>query len=204
MGLLSAQERIHLIALGGLITIAALFETLGVASILPYISLLTVPDSDMSRKVFAYAAQYAGTDSRQQIVALVGVAVLIGVVGGTVLSGLATWFALRFAMFRVHTMSLRVLDSYLGRDYEFFIQRHSSDLLRNLLSEVQNVVSGILAPLIQMSTRIVVAMLLGVLLMAVNVKVALVAVGAFVAFYVAVYRFTRHRLASTCRRWTGC
>lgn len=196
MGLLSAQERIHLIALGGLITIAALFETLGVASILPYISLLTVPDSDMSRKVFVYAAQYAGTDSRQQIVALVGVAVLIGVVGGTVLSGLATWFALRFAMFRVHTMSLRVLDSYLGRDYEFFIQRHSSDLLRNLLSEVQNVVSGILAPLVQMSTRIVVAMLLGVLLMAVNVEVALVAVGAFVAFYVAVYRFTRHRLAS--------
>lgn len=196
MALLSAQERVHLIALGGLITIAALFETLGVASILPYMSLLTVPDSDLSRKVFLYAAQYTGTDSRQQIVALVGGAVLIGVVGGTVLSGLATWFALRFAMFRIHTMSLRVLDSYLARDYEFFIQRHSADLLRNLLSEVQNVVGGVLTPLIQMSSRIIVAILLGILLMAVNVKVALVAAGVFVAFYVAIYRLTRRRLAS--------
>jgi ABC-type bacteriocin/lantibiotic exporter with double-glycine peptidase domain len=194
--LLSFQERRRLVALGCLITVAAFFEALGVASILPYMSLLTVPDSDVSRKVFLYVAQYANTDSRQQVIALVGVAVLIGVVGGTALSGLATWLALRFAMYRIHSMSLRVLDSYLGRDYEFFIQRHSSGLLRNLLSEVQNVVGGVLTPLIQMSTRVVVAMLLGMLLIAVNMKVALFTFGAFVAFYLGIYRFTRQRLAN--------
>ena len=154
-----------------------------------------MPDAEISQKVFAYVSKYMGTESREQIIVIVGIVVLIGVVAGTVLSGLATWFALRFAMLRMHTMSIRVLDSYLARDYEFFIRRHSSGLLKNLLSEVSNVVGGVLTPLIQMSTRIVVVVLLTALLFAVNFTVAFVSVAIFTVFYLAIYKFSRHRLA---------
>lgn len=194
--LLSAREKLHLVLLAFLIAAAGLFETLGVASVLPYMSLLITPESEISQRVFAYAGRFSGVDSREHIVVVVGVCVLVGVVGGTLLSGFATWFALRFALLRIHTMSQRVLASYLMRDYEFFILRHSSNLLKNLLSEVSNVVGGILTPLIQMSTRIVVAVLLAILLFVVNFAVAAVSIGVFLAFYLAIYTFTRRKLSS--------
>lgn len=43
--LLSVQERLNLAMLACLIAVSALFETLGVASILPYMSLLMTPDA---------------------------------------------------------------------------------------------------------------------------------------------------------------
>lgn len=193
--LLSAQEMVHLAMLACLVCAAALFETLGVASILPYMSLLTVPDSEISQRVFGFASQLSGEATRETLIVYVGCAVLVGVIAGTVLSGLATWFALRFAMMRIHTMSQRILISYLSRDYEFFIQRNSSTLLKNLLSEVGNVVGGVLTPLIQMSTRILVAALLASLLFVVNFKVAAISVGVFLGFYVTIYTVTRRGLA---------
>jgi len=178
-----------------LVSATALFETLGVASILPYMSLLTVPDSDISRRVFEFAARVSGETSRDHLVVYVGGAVLVGVVAGTVLSGLTTWFTLRFSMLRIHSMSQRILVSYLARDYEFFIQRNSSTLMKNLLSEVGNVVGGVLTPFIQMVTRILVVVLLASLLFVVNFKVAAISVGVFLSFYATIYIFTRRSLS---------
>lgn len=193
--LLSSQEQIHLAMLACLVCIAAIFETLGVASILPYMSLLMMPESELSQRVFDYAARITGETVRDQLVVYVGCAVLVGVVFGTLLSGLSTWFALRFSMIRIHAMSQRILVSYLGRDYEFFIQRNSSSLIKNLLSEVGNVVGGVMTPLIQMTTKIIVVFLLAVLLFFVNFKVAVISIGIFLIIYVSIYVFTRRTLS---------
>ena len=193
--LLSRQEKIQLAMLACLVCAAAIFETLGVASILPYMSLLTMPDSELSQRVFGYATRLTGETARDQLVIYVGCAVLVGVVFGTLLSGLSTWYALRFSMIRIHAMSQRILISYLGRDYEFFIQRNSSSLLKSLLSEVGNVVGGVMTPLIQMSTRIIVVVLLATLLFIINFKVAAISVGVFLGIYVSIYVFTRRTLS---------
>lgn len=193
--LLSFQEKIQLVMLACLVCFAAIIETLGVASILPYMSLLTMPDSDLSQRVFGYASRVTGWTARDQLTVCVGCAVLVSVVFGALLSGLSTWHVLRFSMLRVHTMSQRILASYLGRDYEFFIQRNSSTLIKNLLSEVGNVVGGVMTPFIQMSTRIIVAFLLTILLFFVNFKVAAVSAGVFLGFYITIYAFTRRTLS---------
>lgn len=193
--LLSVQERLNLAMLACLIAVSALFETLGVASILPYMSLLMTPDAETSRRVFSYAERIFGVDSHESLVIYVGFAVLTSVIMGTVLSGLATWFALRFSMMRIHMMSRHILSSYLAHDYEFFIQRHSSIMLKNLMSEVSNVVGGVLTPLIQMSTRLVVVALLASLLFAVNVKVAALSMGVLLTLYLTIYSLTRRGLS---------
>lgn len=193
--LLSTREKVQLAMLACLVSFAALFETLGVASILPYMSLLAAPGSEMSVRVFDYATRLTGETSHDRLVVYVGSAVLVGVIVGSILSGFATWFALRFSLLRIHTMSQRILISYLGRDYEFFIQRNSSTLLKNLLSEVGNVVGGVMTPLIQMSTRIIVVALLALLLIAVNFTVAAISIGVFLGFYIGIYTLTRRGLS---------
>lgn len=182
-------------ALAGLVAVSALFETLGVASILPYMTLLLMPDAEVSQRVLHYAALVFGGESRERLVLHVGFLVLSGVIAGTALSGFATWFALRFSLMRVHTMSQRILCSYLARNYEFFIQQHSSKLLKNLLSEVSAVVGGVLTPLIQLCTRLVVITSLTLLLFAVDAKVASVSVSIFLIFYLGIYIASRKSLA---------
>ena len=192
--LLSVRERVQLGLLAVLITAAAAFETLGVASVLPYMSVLTLPESEVSRRVFDYLYRFLGATTHDQALAMLGGIVLGSVVGGTLLSGCATWFALRFAMLRIHSISLRVLSSYLVRDYEFFIQRHSSALLKNLLSEVSNVVGGVLTAVVQLGTRAAVMILLVALLFAIDYRVAGISVGLFVTIYGVVYWLARRRL----------
>ena len=89
--LLSHQEKVQLSFLAVLVSLAALFETLGIASILPYMSLLTVPDADASKRIFSYAAMVFGTDDRGQLVTYVGIVVFVAIVSGTILSGLSAW-----------------------------------------------------------------------------------------------------------------
>lgn len=181
--------------LGMLVSFSALIETLGVASILPYMALLTTPESDIAKRVFSSASQVFGASSREQIAVLTGVFVFIAIVIGTTVSGLATWLSLRFTMIRAHSLSMRILESYLASDYEFFIQRRSSELLKNLLSEVSNVVGGVLTPLIQMSTRLIVTVLIVALLFIVDAAVALTSVSIFLVVYLTIYSLSRRALS---------
>jgi ABC-type multidrug transport system fused ATPase/permease subunit len=193
--LLSAKEKLQLVAISALICASALFETLGVASILPYMSLLMNPNSGISAKVFGDAVAFFGEKDQGILIIYIGFFVLFGLVSGTILSGVSTWVALNFSMLRIHSISRRVLTFYLAQDYEFFLQNNSSTLLKNLLSEVGNVVGGVLTPLIQMGARVLVALMIVLLLFSVNAEVASVSLSVFLILYIAIYMFTRRRLS---------
>lgn len=193
--LLSPSEKKQLVLLGGLVSLAALLETIGVASILPYMTLLTTPESAIAKRVFGFVSAQFGLAGKSQIITVTGLAVLMMVVFSTSATGLSTWLSLRFSMRRVHSLSLRILGSYLAQDYEFFVQRSSPELLKNLLSEVANVVGGVITPLIQMTTRIIVVILIVGLMLFVNVTVALISFTVFLMSYLIIYWLSKRALS---------
>ena len=53
----------------------------------------------------------------------------------------------RFTTMRVHTLSVKLLNSYLNRDYEYFIERNSKDLTKRMLAETSEISNSFLRPM---------------------------------------------------------
>ena len=64
-----------------------------------------------------------------------------------------TSLLLRYSRFREYSITNRLVKDYLGQKYEFFLEKNSSDLTKMILSEVGQIVSGVMMPLIDIFTK---------------------------------------------------
>lgn len=191
-GILSPGERLQLLKLLPAVALVALFETAGVASVAPFLALLSNPEIAHRNPILATAYRLIGFTSDESFFLAVGGCVLVLMTLGNAANAATTWAMLRFAADRNHGLSERLLASYLDEPYTFFLQRNSSDLGKNILNEVGAVTNGVLVQGIVLASRAVVvagvavALLISDPLMAVIICV--VFGGAYAAIYVAVRR----------------
>ena len=192
--ILSQQERRQLLLLSPAMVLTALLETAGVASIVPFLALLSDPGAVERQPLLAWAFSEFEFSSHESFFFVVGIAVLALVTVGNVVSAATTWALLHFSWMANHTLSLRLLESYLARPYEYFLGQNTSALISNLFNEVQSVVTGVLVTLLQLAARSVVMVgVLGALLwldplMAVGVG------GVFGGMYGGIFMMVRQSL----------
>ena len=100
----------------------------------------------------------------------------------------------RFIQMRVHSFGVRLLETYLRQPYPFFLQRHSGDLQRAILSEAEKVVEAVYWPgMLLVANGTVLAVLVG-LLVAIDPGVALGAAVVLGGAYATIYVAVRQRL----------
>ena len=118
------------------------------------------------------------------------------VVFGLLFSTLTQYIIYRFTDMRSYSIGSRLLRGYLFQPYTWFLNRHSSTLGVNVLSEVGSVVSqGHAAGDEVILPQAVVAIFLIALLVAVKPLAALVAAGLVIGVYSLIYLWVRQRLA---------
>ncbi len=72
-----------------------------------------------------------------------------------------------------HSIGKRLLYSYLNQNYEYFINKNASDLAKNLLSEVDQIIGKVLYPIINMCAQLIIGIGLLIFLFALNSSIAL-------------------------------
>jgi len=117
----------------------------------------------------------------------------------------------RFISMRRHGLGERLLETYLRQPYAFFLDRHSGDLAKSILSEVDQVVGWVLGPAFRVIAASVVALALILLLVIIDPWLALGVGAAIGGMYVAVYlvvqgllgRIGEDRTAANRERFTA-
>lgn len=193
ISILSASERRQLGKLVPMVIVMALLETAGVASIVPFLGLLS-DEHALTRSAFLSQA-YAlfSFSSREQFFFAVGLSVLGVFLTSNVWSALTTWRLISFTNMRAHALSVRLLESYLHRPWAFFLKNNTAELGKNILSEVHTVVTGILGQFVNLSARVVV---IGAILSLLVVIDPVMAFGVFIVFggvYGIIYYSLRRR-----------
>ncbi len=161
----------------GLIAIATLLEALGLGMIIPFLGAL-VPsglsgpslNSDFISRMLEWFAGYS-----LQVIVL-GLLFLF-VIKNSYLALLA-YFQAKFIFKLEAELSKRLLASYLGRPYSFFVERNSAQLIRNIVGEISNFCHNALTPLCGLIAELLVALCILVLLIAVNPYGAFIMAGA--------------------------
>ena len=81
---------------------------------------------------------------------------------------LTTYAQTRFGLMREYSIGKRLVEGYLHQPYSWFLDRHSTDLGKTILSEVGAVVRGGLTPLMMLMAQSTVALALLILLIIVD------------------------------------
>ena len=192
--LLSAQERKQ----GGLllimIIIMALLEMVGVASIMPFTAILVNPEvietNSILNLMFDYSSIF-GVETKKQFLFALGFLVFILLITSIFFKALTHYFQSRFTNMREYSISKRLVENYLHQPYSWFLNRHSADLGKSILSEVGLIIGHGLQPMIELIAKCFVAITLITLLIIIDPKIALIAGSILGAAYGLVYKFTR-------------
>src|SRR5262249_6155889 len=109
---------------------------------------------------------------RQQFLWVLGLLSFIGLVSGTACRTLNGWGQVRFNRSVEYSLACRLMTEYLRRPYTFFLGRNNAELTKMVLSEVGQVVSNFISPIMTIISSLVVTTCLLALLCAVNAKLA--------------------------------
>ncbi|MDY6827653.1 MAG: ABC transporter ATP-binding protein [Bacillota bacterium] len=195
--ILNRREKWQVLALLVAIIVMAFSQALGVASVLPFISLVMEPDMVFDNQYLNWAYELFNFSSVKRFIIFVGLAMLLIIVLANAVSALATWLKLRFVWMNNHRLSRRLLEKYLSMPYVFFLNHNSSDLSKNVLAEVNQLTSNYLMPLLNIITRAMIVLFILAMLFFVDVTVSLAAIvligGAYVAIYWRVNKNLKYR-----------
>ena len=152
----------------------ALLDMIGVASILPFMAVLTNPGiietNILLKKVFQTLKMF-GVENNQQFLFVLGIFVLTLLIISLSFKAITAYVQLRFINMRGYTISKRLVEGYLSQPYSWFLDRHSSDLGKNILSEV-NIFIGYVSLIIELIAKGLVVIVIIILLIIVDPKLA--------------------------------
>ncbi|MCC5795691.1 MAG: ABC transporter ATP-binding protein [Chromatiales bacterium] len=199
-GILSAAEqrkayKVLLLMLG----LAAL-ETLGVASIMPFVTVVANPEMVATNPALAFLYRVSGVDSTQQFMIVLGVASFCLVISSLMFTVLTRWAMIRFSQKSVHSIACRTLDQYLSQPYEWYLSRHTSALATTLLAEIDRVVAKCLFSTMLIIANSLVAGLLILLLLLISPGLAIGAGLALGTAYMLLFRLVKPPLRQAGER----
>ena len=175
--ILTASERKSAIFLLIMIILMALFEVIGVASILPFITVLTSPNLIETNSILNWMFQTSnilGIENKDQFLLGLSAVVFVLLITSLAFKAFTTYLQIKFVQMRIFSLSKRLVEGYLNQEYSWFLSRHSADIGKTVLSEVDQVVGLGLSPLIDIIAKGIVTTALIILLVVLDPKLAVV------------------------------
>jgi ATP-binding cassette, subfamily B, bacterial PglK len=193
--LLSRRERRNFYIVTGLTLVTGLFEMLGVALILPFLTVITDPEVIHSNAVLSEIYTTLNFTSDRSFLIFLGLAIL-GFILFSLLVRLVSIFAIaRFSNMRAYSLSSQLVSNYLHQPYAWFLNRNSADLGTVILSLVDQAVQSGLIPVMRICAHAAVVAALLFLLLLIEPTGAILAAAVFGGSYIAIFLFARRTLS---------
>lgn len=196
---LDMGERKEALVVFSMMIFAALLEVVGVASILPFISVLSNPVIIEKNSIISAAYNYLGFVDQRNFLVFLGVVVLIVFLASLIFRAIMIFSIQHFALMRIHTIGLRLLSIYMGQPYEFFLHRNSAGLGKALLAEVATVASNVLLPTMRALSGVIVAVAIIGVLLVIQPASSLILSAFFVSSYGTIDWLTRKRIGQAAQ-----
>jgi ABC-type bacteriocin/lantibiotic exporter with double-glycine peptidase domain len=195
LSLLTSEERRQVYFLLPIIVAMALLQVVGIASILPFLQLAGDPERLRDKDVLIWLYDRLNFETESGFLFFLGVLAFVTLAFSNAFSAYTTWRIDKFSYMQSHRLSMRLLESYLYRPYVFFLNRNTADLSKRILTEVQQVVSGILMPGLQMIAQSVATIFILAFLIVYNPVLAAAAAVVLGGAYLAIYIRVRRKVA---------
>lgn len=177
-----------------LLFVTALFQVGGVASLAPFLALLSNTELIFEHEILQNI--YVGLEFESTNSFLVAFACLIMalIVTSNAISAFTLWFMMKFSMNVNANIQKRLYGNYLASDYEFFSQQSSSRLTSRLVHQVPRFTSRVFRPMLHIASQSMIALLIIGGLLYVDYIIALSAIIIITSAYLILFLLVKSRL----------
>lgn len=168
---LSKRQKIRVIILLFMILIGALLETLGISMIVPVVGAILEPDALSENALIAGINKVLRiTDINRFVIVMLLLMIAVFIIKNLYML-LMYYVQYSFIANNQYRISRDLLQIYLNRPYEFYLNANTSDVLRTVYSDTTGVFS-LLLQCIQLVTEVAVGICLSIVLVTIDWKMA--------------------------------
>ena len=188
--LLNYHEKKNAVFLLIMSIIMALLDMIGVASILPFMTVLTntsLIETNFILNTMFKASSIFGVQNNQQFIFILGIILFFILIISQLFKAFTTYLQFKFILMLEHSISKRLVEGYLYQPYSWFLNRNSADLGKTILSEGSNVVGNGVGKLMEIITKGAVSIAILILLIIVDLKLTLIVGFTLSVVYFLIY-----------------
>ncbi len=194
---LTPKERRQAAILLCMIFLMALIDMIGVASIMPFIAVISNSDlieTNSYLKFIFETSSFFGVNTKDQFIFALGIIFFILLVTSVCFKAITEYMQYRFVALREYEISKRMVENYLRQPYSWFLNRNSSEIGKTVLSEVGTIVGNSMKPMLELIAKGTVTISLIILLIVAEPKLTLI-VGFFLGgAYTLIYKLLKNHL----------
>jgi ABC-type multidrug transport system fused ATPase/permease subunit len=192
---LNNKHKKRLIVLQILVVVMAFSEVASVVSIALFMSVVSdvniLQGGGVASRLFDLAGSYTPFD----FIYFLGVAVIIVLVVSTVLSILTVWRLSLFANEVGVELGDRLYNYYIHKPWLYHTSNNSSELTKKIAFEADRLTMSIIVPLMQLNSKVVLAIFISTLVFIYNPAVAIAGFVSFLIIYLCIYALVRRKLS---------
>lgn len=192
--LLTRNQRGQFYSLQILIILMAFLEIVGVASIIPFMTLVGDMTQINKNLIIDQLYEASGISSEKKFLFLLGVGVLFMLFISAIISMYTIWRLSMFANKIGAEIADRLYMHYLNQSWLFHANESSAQLTKKIATETERLTNGVLVPMMQMNARIMLSVFMSFGIFVYDPKVAIIGLIAFAVAYFFLFKIVKVRL----------
>lgn len=192
--ILSPEERKKVSLLLFMVLIMAFLEMIGIASIMPFISVLVNPEIIETNSILnnLYKSSSAiGIENKNHFLFFLGISCFVLLIISISFKALTIYLQTSFNIKCRYNTAQRLMKGYLNQPYSWFLSRHSAELGKEILTEVAVVIDRGFGSIMNLITQTIVCLVLVFLVLLVEFKLTLLAFCSIGFIYLLIYYFSK-------------
>jgi ABC-type multidrug transport system fused ATPase/permease subunit len=184
---LNREQKTKMLLLQAFFAFSAIVQVVGVASIAPFIGIISNPETIQSNKVLATIYELGNFKSNNEFIfgfALLSIAMIVISNG---VSAITLWLQLRFSIYLGSSFQFQLFEKFINRDYLFHKSTNYNRLISIISSDAPRFIYMVLQPYLMMCSQAFVAViiLLGLLFLdpVIAIGSAILIGGAYLGTY---------------------
>lgn len=157
---LSREQKTKMLMLQAFFAFSAIVQVVGVASIAPFIGIISNPSTIQSNKILAAIYEFGNFSSNNEFIlgfALLSIAMILISNG---VSALTLWLQLRFSIYLGSSFQFQLFEKFINRDYLFHKSTNYNRLISIISSDAPRFIYMVLQPYLMMCSQAFVAIII--------------------------------------------
>jgi ABC-type multidrug transport system fused ATPase/permease subunit len=192
--ILPSEEKGKSLYLIFLLIMMAILEIIGIGSVMPFLAVISNPEIIHQNKWLAWAYNLLKFEDSHQFLFFSGLFALIVFLSKNAFESYLIWVQYRFIYRNNLKLAVKLAKAYFSMPYEFYLNTNTSNLRKNILSEVNIVVLKFLLPFLTFIAQILVAFFITTLIFMVDPLLAFIISAIMGIPYLIIYELLKRKL----------
>ena len=195
--ILNSSEKKFFFSLSILIFISSLLDVIGVASIFPFIALLSNPqliETNMFLNFLYRASGIIGVTNINQFLLFFGILFFLLIIISLIFRAITQYAEIRFSFMYEYSICKSLLEGYMNQPYAWFLKRYSPDISKGIFFEVNKVITHTILPLLVIFSQGLLISLIFILLITANPILALNVIVVLSLIYLIIFYLVRKKI----------